>query len=199
MITIFNTIQQTSQKLKKRRFRVVPRIVPRGSAHQGFTLVELLVAVSIFTIVIAASTGAFISVLQAQRKAFAMQSVMDGSRFALESMAKAIRMSRIVTSSDGSSLKICHPTKGVAYDADCPEVNGLRPVIYQLVGTQIQENAVALTSSKINIENLWFEIEGVGTGDGRQPIVTIVLKASDLNNRANINLQTTISQRELDI
>lgn len=56
------------------------------SLKSGFTLVELMVAVSIFTTVAVIATGAALSANQLNQKAQAIKLVMDNLNFALDSM-----------------------------------------------------------------------------------------------------------------
>ncbi|PJA11021.1 hypothetical protein COX67_01980 [Candidatus Falkowbacteria bacterium CG_4_10_14_0_2_um_filter_36_22] len=58
---------------------------------QGFTLIEMMVAVSIFSIVILAATGILNYVLKGQVASVASQNVQESMRYALEVMSKEIR------------------------------------------------------------------------------------------------------------
>lgn len=57
----------------------------------GFTLVELMVSLSLFVIVVLALVGSLYNVNNASRKVTAMKSVLDNLNFALESMSRTIR------------------------------------------------------------------------------------------------------------
>jgi len=59
---------------------------------KGYTLIEVLVAVSIFTILVAGPTGLFITALRGQRKALATMEIIDDSSYALEYISRALRM-----------------------------------------------------------------------------------------------------------
>ena len=58
----------------------------------GFTLIELLVSVSIFSIVMLVSTGAVFSIVEANKKAHTLKSVMTNLNFTLESMVRDVRV-----------------------------------------------------------------------------------------------------------
>jgi len=58
----------------------------------GFTLVEMMVAVSLFSIVMTVSVGSLLSMVDANRKAQALQSVMNNLNVALDGMVRNIRM-----------------------------------------------------------------------------------------------------------
>ena len=57
----------------------------------GFTLVELMVSVSLFVIVMTISMGSILSVFNANRKAKNIRNVMDNINFTLEGMTRTIR------------------------------------------------------------------------------------------------------------
>ena len=58
---------------------------------KGFTLIEIMVAVSIFVVVALIATGAFITANQINQKAQAIKLIMDNLNFALDSMSLKIR------------------------------------------------------------------------------------------------------------
>ena len=72
--------------------------------NRGFTLVELIVSLGIFTAVMFIATGALLSIINVNKKAQAQQSAINNINFALENMARNIRTgSSYVCSSDGDS------------------------------------------------------------------------------------------------
>jgi len=62
------------------------------SSQAGFTLIEMMVAVSLFAIVMTISVGALLSLVDANRKAQALQSVMNNLNVTLDGMVRNIRM-----------------------------------------------------------------------------------------------------------
>ena len=57
-----------------------------------------------------------------------------------------------------------------------------------------------LTPSNLEVENLSFEIKGASQDDVIQPQVTFVLNLKTVGaSPQTLNLQTTISQRDLDV
>ena len=57
----------------------------------GFTLIEMMVAVSIFAIVVMISMTAILSIVDSNRKAQSLKSVMNNLNFALETMTRSIK------------------------------------------------------------------------------------------------------------
>lgn len=58
---------------------------------RGFTLIEMLVAVALFAVVMIISVGALLSLVTANRKAQALQSVMNNLSVTVDSMVRSIR------------------------------------------------------------------------------------------------------------
>lgn len=71
------------------------------SSQSGFTLVELMVSLSLFIIVVLALVASLYTVNDASRRVQAMRTVMDNLNFAMESMSRNIRTSeKIVCGSE---------------------------------------------------------------------------------------------------
>lgn len=83
----------------------------KSRKKKGFTLIELMVAISIFAMVLVAMMAVFNSALGAYQKGRAVKKVMEDSQFALNSIAKDVRMGKIesddhTASPPSSNLKI---------------------------------------------------------------------------------------------
>lgn len=70
------------QYLKKNKYR---------GEERGFTLVEMIAAMSIFTLVMVTALGALLSVVDANRKAQALKLAINNLNFAVEKMSREIR------------------------------------------------------------------------------------------------------------
>ena len=171
--------------------------------EKGFTLTELLVAMTLFVVAVASASDLFASASRAQRKSVETQKVLDNGRYVLEAVAKTLRMGVIKTETSGTTLQICHPTKGTADESLCQTgATGYKLVTYAISSGQVTEDGVAISSSNISIDKLYFNISGVGAG-GAQPRVTIILKAKSKDTigslyQVSVDLETTLSQRNLD-
>ncbi|MDP4020742.1 MAG: type II secretion system protein [Candidatus Adlerbacteria bacterium] len=58
---------------------------------RGFTLIELMVSVTIFIIVMVISLGSLLSISTAERKAESLKVIMNNLHFGLESMSRSVR------------------------------------------------------------------------------------------------------------
>ncbi|MBU6370773.1 MAG: prepilin-type N-terminal cleavage/methylation domain-containing protein [Patescibacteria group bacterium] len=64
---------------------------PAHSREKGFTLVEMLVATAIFTVVMTSAIGALVSIIGANDRSQSLKTVMDNVSFAVGQMARGIR------------------------------------------------------------------------------------------------------------
>ncbi|HEX8993662.1 MAG TPA: type II secretion system protein [Candidatus Paceibacterota bacterium] len=69
---------------------------------KGFTLIEMMVAVALFTIVMTIAIGALTSVIGADRKAQSIQTAVDNLDFALNDMSHFVRTGTVFHCTDGS-------------------------------------------------------------------------------------------------
>jgi len=148
----------------------------------GFTLIEMIVAVSIFSIISLISVDIFTSVLHGQRKIFGMQNIHENGYYVMEKMSKEIRMSEII-SNDGNfnSLNIVKDNGDINYK-------------FSSDGKLFRNNEL-LHSNQVEVTGSFY-VQRIGD---IAPRVTIFInmknKSNKLEGRANINLQTTISSR----
>lgn len=61
------------------------------AATGGFTLIEMLVSVAIFTVVMVIAMGALLSMSESDRKVQTVKSVIDNLNFSLDSITRAVR------------------------------------------------------------------------------------------------------------
>ncbi|MDI6777587.1 MAG: prepilin-type N-terminal cleavage/methylation domain-containing protein [Patescibacteria group bacterium] len=73
------------------------------NTKSGFTLIELLVAIFIFSLIAVAIVSVFVSTATSYGKAKAIKTVKENAEFAMASIAKDVRMGRIVNPSAGYS------------------------------------------------------------------------------------------------
>jgi prepilin-type N-terminal cleavage/methylation domain-containing protein len=73
-----------------RRSRITPTDI-RIKSLKGFTLLEMIVAVGVFSVAAVLGVSSYLALTAAQKKALTLQSVQDNLRFAIETMASDIR------------------------------------------------------------------------------------------------------------
>ncbi len=154
-------------------------------------MIEMIVALGLFTIFFAIATGAFTRGLRTQRNIVSLIAASDNASKILEQMVREIR-----TGTNFSS-----PEKG---RIDFVNQYG-NSVTYRLHSQAIErseagEDFYPITSSNVQIKFLDFILKGCETGDGLPPRITILLEAvpNIPQIEAKINLQVTVSARNID-
>jgi prepilin-type N-terminal cleavage/methylation domain-containing protein len=189
--------------------------------NKGLSLVELLIAVSIFGFLAVALIGIFVSAMNAQSSVLQNQEIISQASYALEYMDRSIRMALRDDAGDcvGIAGKNYNTASGItflAFDTMAEEEPYYRCKRFYLDDDDnkikeqksIDETAanfgtgVELTSSKVKINSLVFSVVG-DVVDTAQPQVTILIDIESNNRRLTplpgMVLQTTISQRNLNI
>ena len=210
-----NSIKLVKFKQKKSR-PISGKISP---SLKGFTLIEILMALTVFLLIIGTISGLFISMVKSQRKILEYQEFLDQTSYIMEYMTRSLRMAG-KEFEDGTSGLNCLDNRGDNYDIIS---NGIRFInqletgptsdyICQeifLEGTQIMQKKrtispvdtieLPLTSPKLIVQDLKFVASGETQYDEIQPRVTILLDVQFGNDGPKNRIQTTISQRNLDI
>ncbi len=88
------------------------------ATRAGFTLIEMMVAVALFSVVMVISVGVLISVVNASRRAEAVQAVIDNLDFALDDMSRTIRTATTYHCMTDSSLNT------IGIPNDCTDTPG---------------------------------------------------------------------------
>lgn len=186
------------QKLHPKPYSVRPRLSAKEDTlnpSSGFTLVEMMAAFMIFSIILTVFSSVFLISSKVQKRAFNIQQADENANYILESMAKEIRVSKIsgpdtnCPSSPASTLSIAHPING--------------NIVYSLSGTAVQRTVngtiTTVSSNTVDFTRLQFCISGTPIGDQKQPRVTLVasIRSKKTQQQATVDIQTTISQRFL--
>jgi len=178
----------------------------KQKTERGFTLIEIMVSVSIFTIVMTISMGALLSILDTNRKAQALKSVMNNLNFALESMTRDLRFGMYyqcgygggaVTPSDcaggESSIgmisnrdidgdgKISDSGDIIAYGFKVTNPSTGEGQIFKAIKGENPSNISAsgvfpITAPEIKIQSLKFYVSGSDQSDTVQPKILLVVK-----------------------
>jgi len=67
-------------------------IIPSHSKTKGFTLIEMVVAIAIFTAVALVAVGALLKVMDANQKAQTLKSAINNMNFAMDSITREMRV-----------------------------------------------------------------------------------------------------------
>ncbi len=192
----------------------------------GFTLIEMLVSLSLFTIVATMSVGTLLVLIGSNGRVVSEQSVMTSLTFALDSMSREIRTGSEYRCGSVAGVTGAAVTGSATAVNDCP--TGMVGLSFREAGTSItggssnnrvayyyQNNALwrkvgtsdaeQIVTGDVKITDVRFYVTGsnpitVGS-DTVQPSVTIVIDAvaSSSESSKPFTIQTTVVQRPLDI
>jgi prepilin-type N-terminal cleavage/methylation domain-containing protein len=162
-------------------------------ANTGFTLIEVLVSVALFSIISVLVVGAFMSVLDANRKARAERQVLDSTQSFIELMTREIRdTAGFTTSCMGTSCSFRSP-------------DGFQEITYRLNGTVVERKigppgctdpAVCpwepMTDAGVQIDYLEFDDTPSGTG----VVVSISgIAQAGTAQETDFDIETTVAPR----
>jgi prepilin-type N-terminal cleavage/methylation domain-containing protein len=168
-------------------------------AQDGFSLIELLVAATVFTFLMTAVGGLFVTALDLQRRGTGILKIEENAQFALESIAREVRVSTV--SSGDTTCDLLDPIATATITIQHP-VNGTVTYWYdRSSGTGVlYRNNQPIISSDVDITAFAFCVSGSGH-DGEQTRVTMPMTLRSLAGRpgtaVSVSLQTTVISRDL--
>lgn len=178
---------------------------------KGFTLIEILVSVTLFLVVMTVSMGAVVSIINTNRKVGSSKAVLDNINSAMELMSRQMRFGTVY------HCMVAGDSKSLTQSEDCPfgggpgvsflSQDGAR-LVFRQNGSIIEFSTdggasyTALTSPDVIIQSLTFFVIGTDPppADMLQPRVVIMLKglAGTDTNTTSFALETQVSQRAID-
>lgn len=180
----------------------------------GFTLVEIMVAVSIFTVVAVIATGAVITANNVNKKSQAIKLVVDNLNFALDSMTLKLKQGGgYYCDSDtgnvypvGADSRNCSGESRLAFRVE-DGVGGYDYYIYLFSGNKLRFSKgigssasmsplVPITSDDVNISIGRFYVFDNGLPD-KQPraLISVYGTATAGKQSSSFAIETTVSDR----
>jgi len=172
---------------------------------QGFSLVEMMVAIAIFSIIMTFGVGALLSTTKAYKSAQVQKEAMDALAFAMESMTRDLRTG-VDYYSDASTEPSTAPftANGSADTIGFAASHNRGYFIYEHSGGSIVRSidgtgdANLIDPEVFEVTGLSFRVQGA-EDDNSQPSVQIRIMGNPTGQTDKVHLvQTTISQRALD-
>lgn len=141
---------------------------------RGYTLIELIVAIGLFTIIMTLASGGYLIIIGSNNQAQGISTGINNLSFALEDMTRNMRTGSYYCAvgagctassfsfidENGALVTYSHGTQGA-------------------VGDIIKNDGspTPLTDSSVDVTSLTFYYSGVTPGDTYQPYVTIIVSA----------------------
>lgn len=199
----------------------------RGSTHtpipalvSGFTLIEMMVAVTIFSIVMLVAVGSLLSIIDANRKAQTLKSVTNNLTFAIESMSRSARVGSRYHCGTGFTFskanldapQDCEFGGGILFaferqNGDTTSNDDQIVYRYDASNHRIERSIdggdtfILITAPEIRIESFEVNLIGSHPSDYRQPRAVFHIAGSiSINDRieSTFNIQTSATPRILD-
>lgn len=179
-------------------------------------MIEVIVSVALFAVIVTVALGALLMVIDANRQAKAIKLVVNNLNLAMEGMSRELRVGSNICDTLGGSGGTCNNSNGsseIYFTTDRGEDDSLfrhnqdgsdPGSIMRRIGPDAPDNPLLkLTGSDVIVDNMVFYIRGSGIEGGtlQQPSVVIALNGhiQQVDERVDFNVQTTVSQRKLDL
>jgi prepilin-type N-terminal cleavage/methylation domain-containing protein len=189
----------------------------KKSKSAGYTLIETMIAVTIFLIIVMIGMNALLNANLLYNKSKDMRSILDNMSFVMEDMSRNLRTGvNYHCIDDGNLISVnAHSCAGGGGISFHPATGGTEWTYY--IGANpnnpstlsifkiVDGSTVQLTPDEVNIDPISsFSVLGAepaSSGDNQQPFVTIHLVGTITykNVITPFSLQTSVSQRQLDI
>ncbi|MEI6553491.1 MAG: type II secretion system protein [bacterium] len=193
---------------------------------RGFTLIEVMVSVSLFAMVMTLSLGAILSIIDGNKKAQAINAVANNLNFAVESMVRDIKTGYAYSCNNTVPADNTSPTITTATNDRCLTGGDINSGNISLVSTITGSNrgvryyrqieldgkgriykatsvgtAYPVTSPEVDIKELSFYLNNPVSGDGQPKIFLIIKGTANVNptQTSDFTIQTLISQRNLNL
>jgi len=181
-------------------------------SQKGFTLVELMVSLAVFSIVMLISTGVLLIMLDVNAKGQALYSSYSNLAFALDSMTREIRTGRnyycTTTTGDGDtyfsndSVNNCASGSMIVFNKGWSNER----LGYRLSNGRLEQRVASsdwfpITGDEIEVTSFALTVSDTGTGNSAQPSVNVAVTGNvynGLSDPTSFDISTRVVQRILD-
>lgn len=186
----------------------------RFNKKLGFTVIEMVVSLGLFSSVLSISVGALLSMINSNRKTQSLRSAMDNLNLATEEMSRSIIQGRTYHCGESGEIwkasSSCNSEGDTffAFEAHDGSSTISDQIVYKLDATngRLQKSINSgtdfkdVTAPSIKIDNLKFYVYGSDPLNKEVPRVVITIggtAGTKESTRSSFNIQTTASQRAL--
>ena len=170
----------------------------KNRTEKAFTMIELLVAMTLFLVLMGIAAGSFVKTMRTQRAIVALMAVNDNASLTLEQMAREMRTGYHFSRISATEIQFVNAYNiVVSYRLNINNGAIERGTTDQSLITHYEK----ITADNVKVNNFHFELSGETYGDGLQPRITIAMSVTGTNDflgGISTNIQTTVSSRILD-
>lgn len=180
MITVFvrNKMFMTNSKHSNKR--------------RGFTLIELMVSISIFVIVAFIVTSVILTIVDASRRANKIRLIIDNMNFALDSMAVKLKFGQDyeISSDNGTLYFLDRDGNNICYKKAASAIQKCTAV-----GSTCSTDCSAITTEEIAVTSLAFQNSSCfgGSCNNEEVVMTVAAETTIKNETTYLNFQTAVS------
>lgn len=156
--------------------------------NKGFTLIEMIVTLGIFSILLVTVLAVFMRGFVTQRQVLEMQAVQRDGSYIMEILSRDIRMAQ-----DFPSIAPGESSTSLTF-----KDHAGNNVTYALSGDNFMINGAQANASDVKITSLRFYSNDNPDGDysRSEPLITVVMSVQSRKNPAAIiNLETSVAMR----
>ncbi len=191
----------------------IPHMLTPKHSPRGFTLLERIVSIGLFTVVMTIAMSAYLSLISLNRKARATNDVVSNLSYVVESMGRSIRTGTNYDCGGLGGAQNCWDSTG-STQFNFTNSNGQTMTYLLQSGGVIGMcpdatscgNPQPLTDPRINVTDLHFFVQGVGTTGGDlslQPRVVFTISGSITPEvgaaPVSFSIQSSATERLIDI
>ena len=176
------------------------------NAPRGYTLLELIVSLAIFSMVMVIVTGAYLMLINLDREVRATNQTVSTLSFTVDSMARSIRTGSNYSCESGG-INNC---KQFTFTDSSGQTQHYCRKTDNTIGQYTTGNcttATSITDPSITIDTLTFVLVGVGASDNVQPQVIFTMHGTmptgaagtGASKKAEFTIQTSATERLLEI
>ena len=164
------------------------------SLSAGFTLVEFLVTMFVFSIMALTTTAIFVRTMDIERRSFSAQRIQENALAVLELMAKEIRVGT-VQGPDSNCL--ANTLNMTVYDPSATAVTYQLNTTLGIVERVYGGVTYLVSSNDVIFNSLMFCIQNSSIDDASTRVTILASISNRIGQISTVKLQTTVTSRDI--
>ncbi len=177
-------------------------------SRRGFSLIEIMVSLAIFSVVAVVASGAFLKIVDAGKKAQALKAVMNNLNYAIESLSRELRTGTGYACVNASidATGNCSDTAITFESQRGDTANTADQIVYRYNSTEQSleksedsgSTYYPVTAKDVKITSMVFVVTGSQIGDAIPSKVMIAIQGTTgvkEKLKSDFSLQTSVAER----